>query len=502
MENRGSNVQTQDERPLSRTLSFPYLNAMNRVFLFMAFFVCVTGEVRSQWIVSETRLRTRNPIGWTDGVVQRINVGTDLSWGVFHLRLTPEVVTFRSDRRGDVLAVLLSEATEPENPRVRTYLQQETNRIDAPVRYDGFERISVFPGQSRLALRAVGLELGVSTESLFWGPGVRNSLILSGSTFGFAHGVFKTTRPLRVPFGSIEGSIISGRLENSNQVVQLPEDQDAAYRPYLNTWRYISGFDASFAPSMLPGLEVGVSRTFVGYSTVLDEWKDYFPMFQPLTKDNFQDEQNPTGDDEWDQQLSAYFSWLFEESGFRVFGELGRNDHSADVRDLIIEPEHSRAYVVGVEKKTETWHTVVEITQLAMTKTQELRASPIWYTHHLVRHGITHRGELLGPKIGPGSNSWYTSISRTSKTGTVFGLSLERVHRQEDLYRRLFPGDASRRWSDLTVGLNSKLTFGPVDLVSVLSVTKSNNYAFQSEWNPWDVGMNLTMSYDFGYLHK
>jgi hypothetical protein len=278
-------------------------------------------------------------------------------------------------------------------------------------------------------------------------------------------------------------------------MARIPEDQDAAYQPYLNTWRYISGFDASFSPTIFPGLEVGVSRTFVGYSTLLDDWNDYFPMFQPLTKDNFQDEQNPTGDDEWDQQLSAYFSWVFKESGFRVYGELGRNDHSADVRDLIIEPEHSRAYVVGMEKKNATWHSVLEITQLAMTKTQELRASPIWYTHHLVRHGITHRGELLGPKIGPGSNSWYASVARRSETGTEYEVSIERVQRQEDLYRRLFPGDSSRKWSDATVGFRFSKRNDDFEIVLKSNITKSFNYAFSHDENPIDFQSILMLRY-------
>lgn len=446
---------------------------------------------------SETTLRTKNPIGWTDGVAQRSSAGLRLNLGPLVAQVKPEWVYRRSDRRGDVLATLLSEAAGPNDPRVRTYIQQELNRIDAPVRFTDNPRQEWLLGESFVRMQGFGFALSASNESIFWGPGVRNSLILSGPRQGFRHAAFQTIKPIATPIGSIQGMVIAGRLDNSKQTASIPTDQASSYRAYIDKWRYISGFDASFAPSVIQGLSVGVSRTFVGYHTILDGWDDYFPMFQPLTKDNFVDAQNPTGDDEWDQQLSVYFSWSFDDADFRLFGEFGRNDHSADLRDLVTEPEHSRAYVVGAEKTSGRWHHVVEVTQLAMTKTQDLRASPIWYTHHIVRQGITHAGQILGPEIGPGSTSWYASSVLRLNQETKIGWSLERVQRQEDLYRRLFPSDAQRRWSDVSLGLNAAHRIGPLSFGAALITTKSINYAFQSESDPWDVGLRVNVNYNF-----
>lgn len=478
---------------------------MIRSVLVMAFLFSGTGVLlaqgnRATWlpIQSETNLRTKNPIGWTDGVIQRSSAGVLIQVGPLTAKVNPQWIVRRSDRRGDILATLLDEVTGPNDPRVRTYIQQELNRIDAPLRYGDRSFQELLPGESFLRLHAFGFAVSASNESIFWGPGARNSLILSSPSQGFYHAAFQTTKPSDTPIGSFEGMIIAGQLRNSKHRTPIPADQATAYRPYVDKWRYISGFDASYAPNLIPGLKVGVSRTFVGYHTILDGWEDYFPMFQPLTKDNFIDAQNPSGDDEWDQQLSVYFSWSFEESGFRLFGELGRNDHSADLRDLVTEPEHSRAYVVGAEKRTGRWHHLVEVTQLAMTKTQNLRASPIWYTHHLVRHGITHEGQILGPEIGPGSTSWFASSILRLNQKTQLGWSIERVQRQEDLYRRLFPMESQRRWSDLSFGVNVAHGIGPIRIEASVVTTKSNNYAFNSNDDPWDVGMRFKMSYSIG----
>lgn len=458
----------------------------------IAFLLIFISPAHAQWlryellpVESRFHLRTTNPIGWTDGATQRYQIGAKASLGPLHIRLAPQLVGYRSDRRGDITPNLSS------STQTRVYVQQELNRIDAPDRFSNSTRYRVLPGESFVRLESFGLALSASTEALKWGPGVRHGLILSGGHDGFPHVSFQTTRPLDIWVGNIEGMYMSGRLENSGIDPVVPTLAASAYRQKFDEWRYITGIVGSFEPRFMPGLKVGFSRSFVAYNTILKSTADYFPLFQPLTKDKFQDDDNPTGNDEWDQQLSMFFSWSFPSQGFRVYGELGRNDHSADVRDLIIQPEHSRAYVVGAEKKIDNWHTVVELTQLAMTKTQELRASPIWYTHHIVRHGITHRGQILGPEIGPGSNSWYASSTRSMQNQASIGMSLERVHRQEDLYRRLFPGNGSRRWSDITTEFHGSKAIGNVKLIGSVSLTKSFNYAFERGFDPVDGGVRL-----------
>ena len=63
--------------------------------------------------------------------------------------------------------------------------------------------------------------MGVSTENLWWGPGVRNSLIMSNNAPGFGHISFNTTAPVLTKIGSFEWQLISGVLQNSGL---LPPD--------------------------------------------------------------------------------------------------------------------------------------------------------------------------------------------------------------------------------------------------------------------------------------
>ena len=113
----------------------------------MAFFVCGSGIVHAQWlryellpVESRFHVRTVNPIGWTDGATQRYYIGAKASFGPLHIRLAPQLVGYRSDRRGDITPNL---STEGQN---RNYIRHELNRIDAPEQFIDSPKYRVLPG--------------------------------------------------------------------------------------------------------------------------------------------------------------------------------------------------------------------------------------------------------------------------------------------------------------------------------------------------------------------
>src|SRR5690606_40730853 len=59
-----------------------------------------------------------------------------------------------------------------------------------------------------------------------------------------------------------------------------------------------------------------------------------------------------------------------------------------------------------------------EVTELAYNATNFLRESPTWYTHHVVRDGYTHQGQVLGAGIGPGSNVQSIDVSWVDRKST------------------------------------------------------------------------------------
>src|SRR5690606_5465540 len=101
-----------------------------------------------------------------------------------------------------------------------------------------------------------------------------------------------------------------------------------------------------------------------------------------------------------------------------IYVEYGRTDPPWDQRDLLVEVDHSRAYVVGFRKlvppnvaKGDVIQVEAEATQMEKSRTQNVRNSPSWYTDYRVRHGYTNQGQVLGAGIGPGSNIQSIGIS-------------------------------------------------------------------------------------------
>jgi hypothetical protein len=116
------------------------------------------------------------------------------------------------------------------------------NALDAPerfgansIRYAGF-------GQSKFTINLFNLEAGVSTENLWWGPGVENSIMMSNSAPGFPHWTFNTSTPIKTFIGSFEWQLIGGELKQSGfeqyEASTLP-NSSANYIPKPKVNRYI-----------------------------------------------------------------------------------------------------------------------------------------------------------------------------------------------------------------------------------------------------------------------
>ena len=75
------------------------------------------------------------------------------------------------------------------------------NTIDLPERFGdkAYSRLSW--GQSSLRFNFGAFSTGISNENLWWGPGMRNSLLMSNTSGGFMHLTFNTTRPIRTKIG-------------------------------------------------------------------------------------------------------------------------------------------------------------------------------------------------------------------------------------------------------------------------------------------------------------
>jgi len=129
------------------------------------------------------------------------------------------------------------------------------NFIDLPERFGDKPYNRLFWGQSSVRLTFNPISVGLSNENLWWGPGMRNSLLMSNTAAGFRHITLNTVRPIKTVIGSFEGQMIAGRLENSGI---LPPDTNRTYLghklyiPKRDEWRYINAAVLTYHPKWVP----------------------------------------------------------------------------------------------------------------------------------------------------------------------------------------------------------------------------------------------------------
>lgn len=448
--------------------------------------------------------------GWNDGAMVPAkgyqllaSAGIFFRKGILSVQLQPEAVVAANP------SFPLFPQSYPDSVWYQFYIIQD--RVDAPQRMgDGMYR-KVLAGQSGVRLNYKKLSLGVSTENLWWGSGVRNSLMMTNNAPGFPHLTFNTTAPVQTRIGSFEWQVIAGRLQGSGV---LPQDtsrrinDSALYRPRFNDQRYINAFMLTWQPRWVKGLFLGFSRAFYQYaSQVPRNLNGYFPVLGAWLSNSAVAENESGGRD---QLLALSFRLVLPESKAELYGEYGRNDRSLNLRDLLLSPEHSRAYVLGARKyfrngKGREQALFFEMTQLQKTSSITIREQESWYTHYQVRHGYTHLGQVMGAGIGPGGSnsqtlgtSWYKGINRTE-------LFVERVVRNNDLFYNAFTGSREfmRYWVDYSVNLSKSWAFGRYLLSTDAAAVRSLNYQYRQSDTPegdkdlFNFRFFVTVSYRF-----
>ncbi|OEK03863.1 hypothetical protein BFP97_13510 [Roseivirga sp. 4D4] len=382
----------------------------------------------------------------------------------------------------------------PEKPRhwESTWLTRYAfwNQIDEPERYGTDSYYKLLPGQSSIRLNKWGLSLGLSTENIWWGPSRRNSLMMSHNAQGFAHITLNTQRPIKTAIGSFEGQFITGRLEASDY---NPPAADQTFRGFIafipkpDDWRYLQAVSFSYSPKWIKGLSLGITRWVQQYYETVKETNDYFPAFSNLFRNN---DNNVTLDEQArDQAASIFGRWIWYDSKAEFYFEFGKNDAAANLRDLLVDTDHSRALTVGINKLFPTSDPDADLqfnfewTQMSQTESRFARNAGAWYHHSSVRDGYTNNGEVLGSGLGPGGNGQYLELSWLKGLKKIGGAIERRVH-NNDFMTAAFSTDFTRYWVDYNI-------YGFLDfqyqkmLISVSAFyTHSLNYQWEVRFDP------------------
>jgi hypothetical protein len=435
-------------------------------------------------ITWQQQYNSDHPYGWNDGAMipakgyqTMVSGGFFFKYGPLSIQLRPEFVyaanpSFDGFGKGH---------TDQDLANYYVF----ANQIDLPERFGTGTYQKVFWGQSSIRLTFDPISIGLSNENIWWGPGIRNALILSNNAPGFKHITLNTVRPIKTYIGSFEGQIIAGRLEASGFLpldVTTTSDGTNLLVPKRNEWRYFTGFNINYHPKWIKGLTVGLTRTFDAYHDDVKGFSGYVPFFVPYQKINTND-----GDPfPRDQYTSVYTRWLFSKAQAEIYFEYGLNDNSYNVRDFLGSPDHARAYIFGFRKMlpfgTATDQHILlsgEVTQLSQTPDRLVRQAFGWYMHNGVNDGQTNMGQILGAGTGTGGNLQSIDLSWVSGLKKL-GFSIDRYEHNVDLYQYAFPdiNGNSRRWVDFAFALNGEWSYKNLIFNAKLQEIKSLNY----EW--------------------
>lgn len=244
------------------------------------------------------------------------------------------------------------------------------------------------------------LTFGFGTQNPWLGPAYLNPMLGSNNAPGylkFDAGLRKTD--IIIPgidfnLGSIEGRIWVGQLKESDYFDSNPD----------NNKRMLTAMSASYEPSFIPGLTVGLNRIFMTY------WRtENFKYLLRLFTASKSNALASSGNDE-DQKFSLFAQWDFPQVGFKVYGEFGRDDFSSDEKS---NPFHTAIYTIGAQQYIPLpWGLKSQLSfewnNFEMSQDFQLQRPYMgYYAHGFVKQGYTHKGQILGAGSGYFGNSQF-----------------------------------------------------------------------------------------------
>jgi hypothetical protein len=335
---------------------------------------------------------TAFPDGGNDGAVWAgrgatvsATAGAMLRWGALSVRVEP-MVFWAQNRAFALMPNGLADSLRFRDP-------DSPGGIDLPQRFGdgGYARLD--PGQSTARLDVRGFALGVSTANQQWGPTADLPLVLGTNAAGFPHAFVGTSSPWNVGIGRLHGRVMWGSLAQS------------AWSPMRGNGsrRLMAGLVGVFTPRGLDGLEVGGSRFFhsawpEGGLKASDLWEPFQSLFKAGLSDTGVGSDSRSSND--NQLASVFARWVLPRAGFEAWGEYAREDHSWDLQDLILEPDHSAGYTLGVRKVWARGGRLVsaraELLDAQLSPIALVRGQAPFYRHTRELQGHTVLGQVLG----------------------------------------------------------------------------------------------------------
>lgn len=414
-----------------------------------------------------------------------VMAGAELRAGAVRLVVAPELV-WAENRAFDEL--LPRQWTAEQRADFLPPWQTAQHSADIPYRFGDGGWAKLRPGQSSLTVRAGGLAAGAATENQWWGPGVRNAVVMTDNAPGIPHLFARTARPLRTRLGSIDARWMVGTLAGSGYA----DSTAGAGRRSLNTAALV------FHPGAAPNLAVGVARAVyareAGFAGALGHSADVLTRWGGAG-DTLRSEP-------FEQITSLMARWVFPRDGAEVYAEWARHRLPGSLGDLLEAPEHTQGYILGAQwlRPVRAGEIRLQAEAAGLEKSATFASRPIgsYYASAAVPQGYTHEGQVIGAGIGPGASSQWLAADWLHRGGRV-GAFVGRVRNANDAYYdnpatarirnrgKLIP-QSTVHGHDVTVlgGLRGRLPLRALHVEAEWTAGKRYNYMFQSyavDWN-------------------
>ncbi len=348
--------------------------------------------------------------------------------------------------------------------------------IDLPYRMGDAPVTKIYPGQSSLTLTARALAIGAATENEWWGPAIRNPIVMSDNAPGFPHLFVRTSEPVATRIGLLDARWMTGGLHESDWF-----DNDDS-----NDVRSLSSLAFTWSPSVTSPFSAGFTRSVFapasGYGQTATRWFDVLRNVHHPNARALSDSAFVPGPD---QIFSLFGRIVIPSYGLETYIEWGRADFPVSLHDFIEQPIHSRGYTTGAQ-----WILSAgakgrirfqgEITSVEQSTTYRFRPQGSFYTSRAVPQGYTNEGQLIGAGIGPGSSGGWLAADYFRRNWQV-GLTWGRQRFDNDSFFLL--QHANRCGHDVTVYPGARASYSSRVIRLSAAVSKMNrlNTFFQNK---------------------
>ncbi len=265
-------------------------------------------------------------------------------------------------------------------------------------------------GDSEIRWTWHSLTFGFGTQNPWLGPAILNPMLGSNNAPGylkFDAGIRKTN--VIIPYLGTNLGIIEGRIFVGQLIESAYFDNDES-----NNQRMLTAMSASYEPSFIPGLTIGLNRVFN------TNWRmENLGYILRLFTASHSNAMVSSGNDE-DQKVSLFAEWNFPKVGFLIFGEYGIDDFTSNEQT---NPFHTAIYTIGLKQIIPlpfglSSELAMEWNNFEMSQDFQLQWQYIgYYGHGFVKQGYTHKGQILGSGSTWAGNSQYIQFKIYYPTG-------------------------------------------------------------------------------------